>query len=226
MEQDRTELHDLAEAQPERTRRWRGVERMGQADARPALALEASIWRVGSRRCSKTIFSSAGRNAARPERAADRSREIAIEATLDGDGEGVIVAQGGLTLGYALYIKNGRPGFAIRQEGRLYLVTAAEPLPKGAATLTATLTKDGKIKLTVNGKEAATGKAQGLFASQPGDALCAGFDDHDPVGPYTLRSDTPVKSKADGSAPIGGLSPASASFGAFTAQRTVRKVSE
>jgi len=57
------------------------------------------------------------------------------------------------------------------------------------------LTKDGKIKLTVNGKEAATGRRRAVRVAA-GDALCAGFDDPRSGRPYTAPFRYTGKSKS------------------------------
>ena len=185
MEHDRTELHDLAEAQPERTKAmaaeweqwakrthalpWPWKPPYGQAMA--AHDLKRFELKQGDRLREEDAPQIEG-------------REISIEADLAGIADGVIFAQGGRMHGYSLYIRDNRPVFAVRVEGELYSTTTAEALPPGKAAITATFSKDGTMGLTVNEKQASTGKAPGLIAGQPVDALCAGFDDHDPVGPY------------------------------------------
>lgn len=189
MEHDRTELHDLSMTQPERAKemaaQWEQWAKRTHAlpwPWRPAYGNTA----VASVPKTFTLIQGATlTNAKAPQ---IEEHELTIEASISGDaggyGEGVIVAQGGLTTGYTLFLTDGKANFALRQERVQTLVTALDRLPTGGVTLMATLAKDGNLTLAVNGKQVATGKAKGLFAAQPGDSLCVGFDDHDPVGPY------------------------------------------
>lgn len=185
MERDRTELHDLAAAQPERAKQmateWESWAKRTHALPWPWKPPYGQTAPAGP----QTFTLKKGdilRGAAAPQ---VEDHEIVLTATVEGAEEGVVLAQGGKTVGYALYIKEGKPVFAIRKGGKLYQASAADALPKGAVTLEASFARGGGMTLSVNGKQAATGKVPGLFATQPIDALSVGMDDHDPVGPYT-----------------------------------------
>jgi arylsulfatase len=67
----------------------------------------------------------------------NRSYTITAELEIPKDGaEGVIIAHGGHTGGWSLYVKNGQPKFAYNWLGReMYEVIAPKPLPPGAVTL-------------------------------------------------------------------------------------------
>ena len=97
---------------------------------------------------------------------------------------GVVLAQGGEQRGYALYLQDGVPIFAVRQNQVLYLATADKAVARGKFSLEARLSKDGAMTLLVNGKTAATGKAPGVFAAQPQDELSIGKDSLSAVGEY------------------------------------------
>ncbi|HEX8912825.1 MAG TPA: hypothetical protein VF796_10735, partial [Humisphaera sp.] len=97
---------------------------------------------------------------------------------------GVIVAHGGATVGYALYLKDGRPVFAVRTSGRdVARATGADPLPPRAA-VRATLAADGAMALFVNDAQVATGKAGGLLGRQPQEPFCVGHDSRVTVDAY------------------------------------------
>jgi len=187
MEADRTELHDLAEAQPERTKemaaQWESWAKRTHALPWPwkppyGQAVVATGPMAFTLKQGDILR---GANAPQIE-----GREISVTAVIEGAGDGVIVAQGGLTAGYSLYLKDGKPGVALRKDHKLYLAASTTPLKaNGKVTLGGTFTREGGITLMVDGKQVATEKTSGLFEMQPGDALCVGFDDHDPVGPYT-----------------------------------------
>ena len=183
-DRDRTELHDLAEVQPDRTRemaaKWEEWAKRTHALPWPWKPPYGQAVPTGPQTFTlKQGDTLRGANAPQIE-----DREITIKAVIEGAGDGVLVAQGGMTVGYTLFLKGGKPNFGIRKAGKLYLTSAAEALPSGSTTLTVTFAHEGNVTLSVNGKQVANGKTTGLFETQPIDAFCVGFDDHDPVGPY------------------------------------------
>ena len=108
-----------------------------------------------------------------------------VSAEIDPEGaDGVIVAQGATANGYSLYLKDGKPGFAVRTERTLTTVTASQPLGNGHFKVAAMLSKDGAIRLLVDGKESGSGRAQGLILTQPARGLRVGSGGDLPVGDY------------------------------------------
>lgn len=97
---------------------------------------------------------------------------------------GVILAQGGLQRGYAIYLQDGVPIFCVRQNEVLYAATATAKVPTGKFSLEAHLEKDGALTLAINGKIVARGKAPGVFTTQPQDELSIGQDTLSAVGDY------------------------------------------
>ena len=96
---------------------------------------------------------------------------------------GVILAQGGRQNGYSLHLEDGRPVFSVRIREQLF-VTKATTAPEGRFSLEATLAKDGAMRLSINGREAAKGMASGLIPAQPMDELSIGEDTQTAVGDY------------------------------------------
>lgn len=112
-------------------------------------------------------------------------RSLELSATVEtGAADGVIVAQGGGTHGFSLYLKNGKPTFSIRTAKALSTATAAEKLAAGKQVVGVKLATDGSVTFTVNGKESGTGKVSGLLAQQPGEGLTVGDDGNNAVGDY------------------------------------------
>lgn len=112
-------------------------------------------------------------------------KALTLAAHVKPDGsEGVVMARGGQSLGYALYLREGKPTFAIRSEGELKKVVGPEALPAGeAAHLVGLLDEEQKLHLYVNGEQVA--EAEGHFiASNPGDGFSAGEDSGSRVGDY------------------------------------------
>jgi arylsulfatase A-like enzyme len=96
---------------------------------------------------------------------------------------GVIVAQGGSASGFALYLRDGKLVFTVREHSRPVSIGAAET-PAGRFHLEARLVRGGAMTLMVDGKTAASGKAPGLITVQPQEDFCVGFDNGKPVGDY------------------------------------------
>ncbi|MFT3995840.1 MAG: sulfatase-like hydrolase/transferase [Asticcacaulis sp.] len=98
--------------------------------------------------------------------------------------DGVIVAQGAQSRGFAFFLKNGHLAFAVRRDGELSTVVAAQPLPAGRQAVAVSLAEDGKVTFFVNGKVAGEGKVAGLIPQQPGQGLSVGSDGEGAVGEY------------------------------------------
>ena len=115
-------------------------------------------------------------------------RSVTIITSFDSKGsDGVILAQGGDKQGYALYIREGKLVLGVRDAWRLTEAVAREPLVSGIATVTATISKSGKMELVINGKVAATADAACVL-TQAGDGLQVGDDKIKPVGKYTVTT--------------------------------------
>lgn len=97
---------------------------------------------------------------------------------------GVVLAHGGDRLGYVLYLKDGRPTVSVCVDWKRATISAKERLPSGWAHVAGQLLRGGRLKLFVNGKLAAQGKAPGLLSAEPGDSLQVGADAIKPVGEY------------------------------------------
>lgn len=113
-------------------------------------------------------------------------RALAISAQVEaGAPEGVIVAQGGPGNGYALYLHEGKLALAVRIKKQLTTVSATQPLPAGAHTVSAQLAADGKITLSVDGQSVGEGRAPGVINAQPQRGLTVGSDASAAIGEYT-----------------------------------------
>lgn len=97
--------------------------------------------------------------------------------------DGVIVAQGGNVIGYALYLKGGRLTFSTRSANALTTVTAPDPFPEEGAMVGALLGSDGKLTLAIDGEEVASAKGKAI-GGHPADGLSVGDDLSSPVGEY------------------------------------------
>ena len=122
------------------------------------------------------------KGAGAPKVAGNRVR-VAAEVSANGK-NGVIVAQGGQAVGYSLNIAGGKPVFDVRFRNELFSIKGKNSLPEGRVKLTGELMMDGKMTLSVAGKQAAKGKATAALPSEPVDGLEVGLDDKGNVGGY------------------------------------------
>jgi arylsulfatase A len=114
------------------------------------------------------------------------NRGLKIRAEFQADAaDGVILAQGGQSRGYAIYLQDGKACFAISGSAPIKAKTA---LPAGWVTVEAELTQGRAMTLRVNGKVVASGRAKALIAGKPGDGLQIGADTISPVGDYTVTN--------------------------------------
>jgi hypothetical protein len=99
-------------------------------------------------------------------------------------GDGVILAQGGESLGYALYLAGGKPRFAVRNHGVLKEVEAKEGVALGKEIhIGGVLTADGELRILVGGVVAGTARGH-LIAEKPADGLSIGDDTGSRVAEY------------------------------------------
>jgi len=90
----------------------------------------------------------------------NRSHKIVTTIDLKGDEEGVIVAVGGMTGGFTMFIKGGRLYYDYNYLDGVYYTMASPPLPRGKTELKFNFIKTGNFKgtgeLYVNGKKVDT----------------------------------------------------------------------
>ena len=97
----------------------------------------------------------------------NKSWTITADIEVDADSEGMVVTQGGLTGGYGLYFKAGKPTFVYNYlDVERFVVASADALPPGKTRLVVDFVSDGKpgehgkggaLTITANGKQVASG---------------------------------------------------------------------
>ncbi len=92
---------------------------------------------------------------------------------------GMIVARGGKTAGYALWLKDGRPVFSVTLANRVFSAEAREAV-EGRVTLAGSLT-DGRMTVAVNGRTVGERRVPGLIGRDPNDGMQIGADRGSPV---------------------------------------------
>ena len=173
IEADRTELRDLAVAEPERLR---------------LLAAAWEAWAAASfvDDWEGNVRTDWGDEHKRdPDAPQLQGKPFTVTATVQSPRpDGVVIAQGGKAFGYALYFIDGRPAFAYRNRGTLTTLIAKEAV-SDRITLAASVDARA-ITLTVNGVKAAEVASPGLLEQQPAIGLSVGFDSIHPVGDYEV----------------------------------------
>jgi len=115
-------------------------------------------------------------------------RSVTITAAFDSKGrDGVILAQGGDRQGYALYIRDGKLILGVRNDWKLTEAVADEKLAPGLSNVVATISKQGEMKVSLNGRSVANADAACVLA-KAGDGLQVGDDKIKPVGKYTITT--------------------------------------
>jgi outer membrane protein assembly factor BamB len=113
-------------------------------------------------------------------------KPLTVEAWVKADKRnGVVLARGGPSHGYALLIRAGQPQFAVRANQKVSVVSAKRKVVGKWVHLAGMLTADKKLKLYVDGKLTATAEAKRLIGSDPFQAMQIGADDESAVGDYT-----------------------------------------
>ncbi|MET0163899.1 MAG: hypothetical protein ABW318_02710 [Vicinamibacterales bacterium] len=122
-----------------------------------------------------------------------KNRSYTITAELEipkGGADGVIIAHGGHTGGWSLYVHEGQPKFAYNWFGReLYEVSAPKVLPAGAVTLRWEFIYDGgkmpgaggRGDVFVNGEQVASGRINRIPFFTGTETADVGMDDLTPV---------------------------------------------
>jgi arylsulfatase len=199
MEKDRTEMNNLAAQYP---RRVQEMSAAWEAWAARANVLPLGAWRGKTASQTGTPAGSdkkrfelkPGDVLARAQAPAIAGQPFRITAQFEAKHgeEGVLLAQGGNTLGYALYLKEGQLHFTVRtQRGRV--TTASVPVGPGSHSAVAILNSKGELSLGLNNLPPKTVQGQGLVTAMPLDGLEVGADENGAVGHYTAPFRFPGK---------------------------------
>lgn len=133
----------------------------------------------------EAVFSLADAKAKHPDKPDVAMKPFIVGAKITPEsGDGVVLAQGGGAYGYSLYLKGGKPMFAVRTGSQLALVGAEEALKMGEGVHVAgQLNAKGQLVVLVNGK--AVARKRGLVIEKvPAEGLSIGQDTGDAVSEY------------------------------------------
>lgn len=181
---DRSEQHDLSKEMPGKARElaamWQAyAERADVLPLDPKPAKPAAHFNRKQRRFELA----AGDDLPREQAPYVVDRGFTVQADLEIQGNGVIVAQGGSSQGWSLYLQYGKLRFTITRGGKRQSIATDAPQP-GPHQLTATITAAGQVTLAIDGKTAQTGNVAGPLRTQPLDGLQVGQDATGSVASY------------------------------------------
>ena len=185
---DRTETRNLAVSEPQRVKTM-----SAQWDdwAARANVLSPGGWR-GAEAVKDKATSRVGRFTLKSGDHLDRAtapaiakQAFTITAKFDTQSarDGVIVAQGGSSLGYTLFLADGKLIFLVRNRNGVASAATQEAVT-GSHIAIARLDASGALSLTLDGKLVGSAKASGPIATMPADGLDVGSDGGGAVGPY------------------------------------------
>lgn len=112
-------------------------------------------------------------------------KAITVEAFVKAEkAGGVVLARGGGSLGYTLYLRGAKPVFGVRSSKGFAAAAADTKITGRWVHLAGVLTRDRKIRLYIDGKLAASAEAPGLIDSDPAETMQIGIDEGSLVGDY------------------------------------------
>ena len=184
---DRSEQHDLSSEQPERTKKmadmWQAyAERANVLPLNPSANKTKKAGNAFNKK-QKRFELKLGDNLPREKAPFVQNRGFHVAASVTILGDGVIVAQGGVTDGWALYVQRGEICLATTVNShRTVVPTGMKPV--GKSQIEVSYPKSGELMISVDGKQAAEVQLDGPMVTQPLDGLQVGSDINGNVGPY------------------------------------------
>ncbi|MDG1324559.1 MAG: arylsulfatase [Opitutales bacterium] len=183
LEADRSELNNLSEKHPERAKQM--------AEKWEVWAIEANAkpwpWNrnkksVGSKK--KAFNLDANTNLTKELSPMIRKKPFEVEVHIEEQGEGILVAQGGDTHGWALFIRDNIVHFTLSLGGKIETIKADKELTEKEGKIIATLNPDGIVELFAGTRKLGSGKVSSLVKEMPIDGLQVGRDEGGTVGDY------------------------------------------
>ncbi|WP_081886379.1 sulfatase-like hydrolase/transferase [Haloferula sp. BvORR071] len=120
----------------------------------------------------------------RSPRIAGKAFEVSARIEPEGLAQGVIIALGGASRGFALHVASGKLVFSLREDGEVSNIASTAVLSAGPHQVEASLDAQGAVTLKADGAVVGEGKLKGLLKRQPAAGLSVGSDTGSPVGDY------------------------------------------
>ncbi len=108
----------------------------------------------------------------------------------------VLLAHGGLSVGYAVHLRNQRVCFSVRTAREQVSSIQSDRLFVSGSTLRVDVGNDGRMVLFIDGQEVARGHAHALLPQQPMEDFCLGVDTRNAV--VQTFDNTPLIGRIDG----------------------------
>lgn len=106
-----------------------------------------------------------------------KNRPWSIRAIVRADSsDGIILARGGRSEGYCLFVKAGLPSFAVTARNRTTTIAGTAPVTGKWVQLVARIHSDKTVSLTVDDQVVARGQLPGFIAADPNDGMQIGTD--------------------------------------------------
>ena len=183
LNEDRSELNDLSKKYPERANQM--------AEKWEAWAIEAKAKPWPWNRKKKNSYSKKkayslqhDANLGQDQAPMIAKKAFEVEVQIEKQGDGVLVAQGGDTHGWVLFLKNDFPHFALTLGGKIETIIGNEKLTLKDGKVLAKLNSDGKVELFSGKRKLGGGKVSSLVKEMPIDGLQVGRDEGGTVGDY------------------------------------------
>jgi arylsulfatase A-like enzyme len=183
MESDRTELNNLAARNPAQLKilvaQWEAYAKRANVLPwiwKPQYGEKAAPKKAKGRSQKKSFLLKSGANLGGADAPDVANRSFTVTARIKAHApKGIVVAQGGSAFGWALYYRDGKPTFALREKNKLSEVVLDAKIPAAPYTLKASVNKGGKVTLSL-GQQKTTGNVTPL-TSHPADGLQVGADE-------------------------------------------------
>jgi len=183
LEADRSELNDLSEAHSER------AKEMAKKWETWAIEAKAKPWPWNRNKKSsfsnkKTFTLEHNANLGQNQAPMIAKKAFEMEVQMGKHGEGVLVAQGGDTHGWVLFVKNNILHFSLSLGGKVETIKANEKLREKDGKVFAKLNAAGMVELFAGKRKIGNGKVSSLVKEMPIDGLQVGRDEGGTVGEY------------------------------------------
>jgi len=183
LDADRLELNNLRETHPER------ASQMAEKWEAWAIEANAKPWpwnrnkkNLGSKK--KTFNLDANANLTKELSPMIRKKSFEVEVHIEKQGEGILVAQGGDTHGWVLFVRDNFAHFSLSLGGKIETIKANKKLTEKEGKIVASLNPNGIVELFAGKRKLGSGKVSSLVKEMPIDGLQVGRDEGGTVGDY------------------------------------------
>ena len=183
LEADRSELNNLSKTHPER------ASQMAEKWEAWAIEANAKPWpwnrnkkNFGSKK--KTFNLDANANLTKELSPMIRKKSFEVEVHIEKQGEGILVAQGGDTHGWVLFVRDNFAHFSLSLGGKIETIKANKKITEREGKIVASLNPNGIVELFAGKRKLGSGKVSSLVKEMPIDGLQVGRDEGGTVGDY------------------------------------------